>query len=445
MGHARTDAAPSRADVWRRAGAAAARARRRCAAVPSDRAQAPRGAARGGPARAAAGVDVSDRRRAGAERCGRGDPPAGRAHTRRPAPPAPPHARVRSARDAGRRRRGRRARPPAAAGLPLGSRARRCDTLPGRPGSARRAESAPGPLARRLGCRPAGRDRGGAASPPGTRGPGAGPGGRGRGACRTRGRQPVVAPGRGRDGGHLRDRAPAAARRTGGTGRARPRGALRHAAPVPGPRTVVAVRDGRPRPRRLSSRRHGPRENRAGPRVPAAPPRRNTRRPAAFARRLPDVGGRQLGAGDRPLRALPPRRLPLRLLAPQDGGDVCRHPARRGRANHLRALAPGCASPRRGRLGHGDPRRGAAYSRTPPRVRRARRGRCAPPTGSRSPARRSKTVWPNCGRSWNTPRPGSSARSTLSCAGTGCRSSATATRRRPSGSGGWSARSCSAG
>ena len=72
-------------------------------------------------------------------------------------------------------------------------------------------------------------------------------------------------------------------------------------------------------------------------------------------------------------------------------------------------------------------------SRTPRPGRRWRSARCPQRRGSRSPARRSRTGWPTCGRSWSSPTRGCSVRRRRSRSATPSRSSGTATTTPRSG------------
>ncbi len=193
------------------------------------------------------------------------------------------------------------------------------------------------------------------------------------------------------------------------------------------------------RPRRLPRRRHGPRQD--GPAHRAAPaPARDRTRYRSDAGRLPDVAARQLGA-----------RVPaVRAVASRCGATTAvigtsTTSRRRGGARDLRrrASGPGRARDRASGVSWSPTRRSTSRTRC-----RARPGSCArsrPRPGSRSPARRSRTGSVSCGRSSTGPPPVCSGRSRRSAARSRCRSSATATRSRPSTSPDWSARSCCAG
>ena len=109
-----------------------------------------------------------------------------------------------------------------------------------------------------------------------------------------------------------------------------------------------------PRPRWVPGRRHGPGQDPPGHRPP--PPRGRDQGPARpDARRLPHHAARQLGAGDRALRA-GPRRPSLPRQRPP--ARCSRAP--RGGAHHLRHRSARCRGPGRGGVGAGDGRRGPA-------------------------------------------------------------------------------------
>ena len=109
-----------------------------------------------------------------------------------------------------------------------------------------------------------------------------------------------------------------------------------------------------PRPRRVPGRRHGPGQDPPGHRPP--PPRGRDQGPARpDARRLPDHAARQLGAGDRALRAGP-----RRCVATTAAAASSTVSAPRGGAHHLRHRSARCRGAGRGGVGAGGGRRGPA-------------------------------------------------------------------------------------
>ena len=180
-------------------------------------------------------------------------------------------------------------------------------------------------------------------------------------------------------------------------------------------RRGVAGRDGRPRPRRGPGRRHGPGQDRPAPRPAPAPPATGP----TPAHRWSSARSSVLANWEREAARFAPG-VPVRRYH-GTGRTLDDLPRRRDRARHLRRGPPRGASRSAavawglvvGRRGPGDQE---PACRAPP-------GRCAasPPTpASPSPARRSRTAWPSCGRSSTGPRPGCSARSSGSAATSPC-------------------------
>ena len=220
--------------------------------------------------------------------------------------------------------------------------------------------------------------------------------------------------------------------------------ALRDASPVPEARARLALDDGLARPRRLPRRRHGPRQNHTAPRIPAAT--------------------RKYGAGDqRPALLVAPtsvvgnwereiaRFAPSLSIARHYGADRARSagglPASSrarscSRATACCAATPSCLAS--SRLVRGRARRGAEHQE------RGIGDGAGDARTARGPSlrahrlRRSRIVWPSSGRSSNLRTRGCSVRSRHFGASSRCRSSATATKRRPSAYAGSSARSCCA-
>ncbi len=184
------------------------------------------------------------------------------------------------------------------------------------------------------------------------------------------------------------------------------RRARRDASPVSIARARLAQDDGGPRPRRLSRRRHGPRQDHPAHRVPPAAPGRAAGGPPPLAGRVPHLGPRQLGARAGAVRAVAPRRAPPRRRALSRARGVSRLASRRRRPHHVRAppARRRACSPR----SNGPPpcwtRPRTSRTRHPPR--RRPRGASPPAIASPSPARPSRTGWPSCGRSWRSRSPG---------------------------------------
>ena len=144
--------------------------------------------------------------------------------------------------------------------------------------------------------------------------------------------------------------------------RRRTPGAAGRAPRLPAPGAVVAGRADLARARCLPRRRHGPGQDGHPDRAPPAPDAHGRRR-RADARRLPDVAARQLGGRDPPVRAGSPR-TPSPRQRPRP-----RRRERRLRADDLRDDAQRRRPPRRGAVGPGGRRRGAAHQELPVRSR----------------------------------------------------------------------------
>ena len=117
---------------------------------------------------------------------------------------------------------------------------------------------------------------------------------------------------------------------------------------------------------------------------------------------------------------------------------------RRPRRHHLRAAAPRHRAPRRHRVGHGRARRGAGDQEPGHPGGQGGPRRCAPGRSWRSPARRSRTASPSCGRSSTPSTRACSAAASGSATASPCRSSATATARPRPGCAASPSRSCCA-